>query len=70
MMLAIGLIVCVLAVVLPCLACAFLVSPLACLILAAVLALTPAACAWWFYFIDRRHAARAGALRVLDKGPQ
>lgn len=70
MMLAIVLVAAVLVVAVPCLAAAFLVSPLACLILAAVLALTPGTCAWWFYFIDRKHAARGDALRVLDKGPQ
>lgn len=67
MMLAAVLIVAIGLVVVPCLACVYLVSPLACVVLAIALACAPAACACCFDYLDRQRAAR-GPLRVIDQG--
>ena len=67
MMVVIGLGVALWLVLLTCLTAVYLMSPSAFLILVVVLALTPAACAWCFDYLDRKRAA-AGPLRVIDQG--
>lgn len=71
MLAALALVLCLVAFGVLGVLCVLLVSPAACVVLAAALALTPAACAWCFHWLDRREAkARQahGPLSVTDEG--